>query len=126
MTPECPFCSPRAYLAENAQAVAFPDGFPVSEGHALVTPRRHVADLFELKPDELAAVWALLGPVRDLLNAKYRPDGFNVGVNVGAAAGQTVAHAHVHLVPRYRGDLADPRGGVRWILPAKADYWSRR
>lgn len=126
VTAVCPFCVPRAFLAENSGAVAFLDGYPLAEGHALVTPRRHVADLFELNPEELAAVWALLPVVRGHLAARHRPDGFNIGVNVGAAAGQTVAHAHVHLIPRYRGDVADPRGGVRWVLPAKADYWSRR
>lgn len=123
--PDCPFCQPRRWIVENAGAVAFLDGFPVSPGHALITPRRHVADLFELAPEELASVWTLLPAVRAHVATLHRPDGFNVGVNVGAAAGQTVGHAHVHLIPRYQGDVADPRGGVRWILPAKADYWSR-
>jgi len=123
----CPFCDRTASsepLAANEHASAFPDGFPVSEGHTLVVPRRHVCSLWDLTPDELHAVWALVGEVRALLTSKHSPDGFNVGVNDGAAAGQTVDHAHVHIIPRYSGDVPDPRGGMRWVLPDRARYWS--
>ncbi len=126
MSAACPFCDRdpgAATLASNETAVSFLDGFPLSDGHALVVPRRHVADLFALDAEEQAAVWRLVAEVRALLAATRAPDGFNVGVNVGAAAGQTVAHAHVHVIPRYAGDVADPRGGVRWVLPARAAYW---
>ena len=110
----------------STQAVAFADGFPLSPGHTLVVPRRHVADFFELSPLEQGDLWRLVAEVQRTLAERDAPHGFNVGLNVGAAAGQTVAHAHVHVIPRYTGDVADPRGGVRWVLPAKAAYWSSR
>jgi len=120
----CPFCSDQlSLLAENAYAIAFADGFPVSEGHVLVAPRRCVSSLFELSGDERAMVFELVAEVRELLSDRYSPAGFNVGLNDGDAAGQTVMHAHVHMIPRYKGDCDDPRGGVRWVLPGKADYW---
>jgi len=96
----------------------------VSDGHTLVLPRRHVASLYDLDHDEQRAIWAMVGEVRSELAERVRPDGFNVGLNDGKAAGQTVAHAHVHVIPRFNGDVADPRGGVRWVLPAKAAYWT--
>jgi diadenosine tetraphosphate (Ap4A) HIT family hydrolase len=108
---------------ENDAAIAIPDAFPVAEGHVLVVPKRHVASLFDLPDEELAALWKLVALVRAKLASELKPDGFNVGLNDGAAAGQTVPHAHVHVIPRRAGDVADPRGGVRWILPAKARYW---
>jgi len=121
---QCPFCelhAGRIYL-ENDFALALPDGFPVAEGHTLVVPRRHVASLFDLPEDEQAALWKLVALVRAKLMAERTPDGFNIGVNDGVAAGQTVMHAHVHVIPRRQGDVADPRGGVRWIMPMKAAY----
>src|SRR5690242_6856241 len=120
----CPFCHlerPRIAL-ENDCAVAFFDAFPVADGHTLVVPKRHVASLFDLPEGEQAAIWSLVALVRSRLMAEIRPDGFNVGVNDGPAAGQTVMHAHVHVIPRRTGDVADPRGGVRWVIPAKAPY----
>ena len=122
---DCPFCQleQRRVVLENDFAAAFPDGFPIAEGHTLVVPKRHVASLFDLTPEEQAAVWSLVAQVRDGLMAELKPDGFNVGLNDGPAAGQTVMHAHVHVIPRRLGDTADPRGGVRWILPKKAQYW---
>ena len=122
---QCPFChleKPRILL-ENDFAAAFLDGFPVAEGHMLVVPKRHVASLFDLPEEEQAALWRLVALVRGKLMAELKPDGFNVGVNDGSAAGQTVMHAHVHVIPRRKGDVADPRGGVRWIMPSKARYW---
>jgi diadenosine tetraphosphate (Ap4A) HIT family hydrolase len=112
---DCPFCRPAAdrVRLESEFAVALPDGFPVTPGHTLVVQRRHVAGLFELTDEEQAAVWRLVARVRALLAAELKLDGFNVGLNDGAAAGQTVPHAHVHVIPRRRGDVADPRGGVR-------------
>jgi diadenosine tetraphosphate (Ap4A) HIT family hydrolase len=121
----CPFCrlETNRIRLESEFAVAFPDAFPVTAGHTLVVPRRHVTGLFDLPEDEQAAVWALVTQVRALLLAELKPDGFNVGVNDGPAAGQTVMHAHVHVIPRRAGDVADPRGVVRWVLPDKAKYW---
>jgi diadenosine tetraphosphate (Ap4A) HIT family hydrolase len=129
MDAPCPLCTAmagREHVAANTHAVAIWDAFPVSPGHALIISRRHVADLFELGADEQAAVWALVPAVKALIDARHAPAGYNIGVNVGAAAGQTVGHVHVHVIPRYEGDAADPRGGVRRVLPAKADYWSAR
>lgn len=121
----CPFCDlDKSQIHLEADfAAAFPDAFPVAEGHTLVIPKRHVASLFELRDDEQQAIWKLVALVRARLLAELAPDGFNVGVNDGPAAGQTVPHAHVHVIPRLNGDVPDPRGGVRWVVPAKAPYW---
>lgn len=124
----CPFCQRlalRDLLAENEHAVAFKDAFPLSDGHSLIVPRRHVASLFDLSSDEMAAVWNLLPVLKQRLDARHGPAGYNVGVNVGEAAGQTVGHAHVHLIPRFSGDVPDPRGGVRWVIPERAAYWRK-
>lgn len=122
---DCPFChlERNRIRLESEFALAFFDGFPVTQGHTLVIPKRHVTSLFELPAGEQAAVWALVAQVRGLLLAELRPDGFNVGVNDGSAAGQMVMHAHVHVFPRRHGDVADPKGGVRWVVPDKAAYW---
>jgi diadenosine tetraphosphate (Ap4A) HIT family hydrolase len=123
---DCPFCrlEKNRIRLESELAVAFLDGFPVAQGHTLVIPKQHVASLFELSDEEQTAVWKLIAQVRALLLFELQPDGFNVGVNDGPAAGQTVPHAHVHVIPRRVGDVADPRGGVRWLLPGKAKYWA--
>jgi diadenosine tetraphosphate (Ap4A) HIT family hydrolase len=129
MDAPCSLCAAlerRDLLAANDYAVAFLDAYPVSLGHALIVSRRHVADLFDLSNDEQAALWALLPILKRALDDKPSPAGYNVGVNIGRAAGQTVGHVHVHVIPRYEGDVDDPRGGVRWVLPKRADYWSSR
>lgn len=125
MTHECPFCCvDRTHIVlENDAAFAFPDSSPVTKGHTLLVPRRHVANLFDLSEEEQAAVWKLVAQVRAMLMAELKPDGFNVGLNDGTSAGQTVMHAHVHVIPRRHGDVADPKGGVRWIIPDRAVYW---
>lgn len=123
---DCVFCSERARaeaLAANELAVAFSAGFPVSPGHALIVPRRHEPDFFSLSAEEQAAVIALVNPVRTVLDREFRPDGYNLGVNAGRAAGQTIMHTHLHVIPRYSGDVPEPRGGVRWVLPETARYW---
>lgn len=123
---DCPFCAriARGEVDRTLKgAVAFPDGFPLADGHALVLPERHVPDFFDLPPGEQAAVWALVAAVQADLRGRLAPDGFNIGLNCGGAAGQTVAHAHVHVIPRFAGDVPDPRGGVRWVLPERAAYW---
>ncbi len=121
----CPFChpDPGRLVQETEHARVLLDGFPVSDGHTLIVPRRHVASLFDLEPEEIDAIWSLAADVRRELAARLAPDGFNVGLNDGEAAGQTVMHAHVHVIPRFAGDVPDPRGGVRWLLPDKARYW---
>jgi diadenosine tetraphosphate (Ap4A) HIT family hydrolase len=106
--------------------MAFADGYPVSLGHTLVIPKRHVASFFETTAEERAELFSLLDWCRNEIIARHNPDAFNIGINDGRAAGQTVMHLHIHLIPRYAGDKSDPRGGVRWIFPEKADYWSRR
>lgn len=113
-------------ILENELAFAIPDAFPLSPGHALVVPRRVVKNWFEATPEEHAAIMCLVSELRALLDRSMKPDGYNVGFNAGEAAGQTVPHLHVHVIPRYLGDLPDPRGGIRWILPAHADYWTPR
>jgi diadenosine tetraphosphate (Ap4A) HIT family hydrolase len=120
----CPFCrpSPERILKETPLIRVLRDGYPVSPGHTLVTTRRHVSDLFEVTPEEREAIWEAVSHVRERLQAEYHPDGFNIGVNVGAAAGQTVFHVHVHVIPRYKGDVAEPHGGIRGVIPGKALY----
>jgi diadenosine tetraphosphate (Ap4A) HIT family hydrolase len=123
----CPFCNldkSRVILA-NAHALAIYDGYPISPGHTLLIPKRHVASFFELTAEEQTAMFFLLAEMRQLLLTERNPDGFNIGINDGAAAGQTVMHLHIHLIPRYAGDMTDPRGGVRWIFPDKAAYWDK-
>lgn len=122
----CPFCtrlSSGQVLVDGSLAAALADGFPVSTGHTLVVPRRHVVSYFELTSDEQHAIWRVVLEVRARLDRENQPAGYNLGINVGEAAGQTVGHAHVHVIPRYAGDVEDPRGGVRWVLPSKAAYW---
>jgi diadenosine tetraphosphate (Ap4A) HIT family hydrolase len=125
--PICPFCSlnPGRQWIENDHAIAFADQYPVTDGHTLVIPRVHVSSIYELTSEEQAAVWDLVAEVRDRLLTGLKPDGFNIGLNDGIDAGQTVEHAHVDVIPRKKGDVADPRGGIRWIIDDKANYWNR-
>lgn len=122
--PVCPFCnlSPERIIHRDDLVVAFWDGFPVSPGHALVATRRHVRAWFDASPDEQRAIVDALPAVRAAIEASHRPDAYNIGTNAGAAAGQTIDHLHVHVIPRYAGDVADPRGGVRGVIPGKARY----
>ncbi len=111
-----------AHLAANALAFAVRDAFPVSPGHTLVVPRRLVATWFDATRDEQHAILALVDTLKHALDAEFRPDGYNVGFNAGEAAGQTVLHLHIHVIPRYAGDVPDPRGGVRHVIPGKGNY----
>jgi diadenosine tetraphosphate (Ap4A) HIT family hydrolase len=113
-------------MDQNEHGIVIRDAFPVSKGHTLVISKRHVDSIFELSEVEAQGLLRLLTSAKRELDRTHQPDGFNVGINDGRAAGQTVPHLHVHLIPRYLGDAPDPRGGVRWIFPDKADYWSRR
>lgn len=122
----CPFCClPTARVrVRNDLSIGFRDAFPVSQGHTLVIPRRHVPSLFDTTAEERIAMFELLEEAKEQLQSEYAPAGYNIGINDGAAAGQTVGHLHIHLIPRYPGDRADPRGGIRWVIPEKADYWT--
>jgi diadenosine tetraphosphate (Ap4A) HIT family hydrolase len=121
----CPFCAlPDArILSSGPFGVVIRDLYPVSPGHTLIIPWRHVGSFFELTADERGSLLGLLEAAKRELDDAYRPDGYNIGINDGPAAGQTVPHLHIHLIPRYQGDQPDPRGGVRWIFPDKAKYW---
>lgn len=159
---QCPFCQlpSERIIAQNQHAFAIRDAYPVSPGHTLIIPRRHIASFFDTTPDERQALLELLDwakadlescpppaeqfnhiaePIKEYCvrtetprlyrvtnwnDPKNRkPHAYNIGINDGAAAGQTVPHLHIHLIPRYRGDVTDPRGGVRWVMPEKARYW---
>lgn len=125
MVDDCPFCA-RADLSSSEPAFAFDDHYPVASGHRLVVPRRHVERLEELDADDWAAVFRLVHSEMQDAAGRSGVDGVNVGVNSGRAAGQTVDHAHVHVIPRTAGDVEDARGGVRWVVAKNADYWSTR
>lgn len=124
----CVFCSlpPERIVDANDLAMVIRDGFPVSPGHTLIIPKRHAASFFQVTEAERTAMLALLDRAKRVLDEEFGPAAYNIGINDGAAAGQTVPHLHMHLIPRFSGDLPDPRGGVRWVIPAKADYWSGR
>ena len=107
-----------------AQAVY--DTYPVSPGHVLVIPRRHALTIWDLSDEEYASCFALVRQARAIIEARHGTDAFNVGVNCGVLAGQSVMHAHIHLIPRYRGDVPDPRGGIRNVIPHKAHYERRK
>jgi len=126
MSADCPFCSliQDRIISENESTVTIRDGYPVSKGHTLIIPRRHVESLFDCTPDEKADILQALEEAKVAMDREFFPDGYNIGVNDGEAAGQTVMHLHIHLIPRYKGDTEDPRGGVRWIFPDKTKYWS--
>ena len=122
----CLFCCLPAsrVLLRNETAIVVRDAFPVTPGHTLVIPLRHVESFFDTSAEERAAMFELLDAAKRQLQTEFVPAGFNIGINDGAAAGQTIRHLHMHLIPRYAGDCADPRGGVRWIIPEKAEDWT--
>jgi len=124
----CPFCtlSQERIVEENEHALWIYDGFPVSPGHSLIIPKRHVGSFFEVSTEERLAMLVLLDQAKAAVDDQYHPDAYNIGINDGTAAGQTVPHLHLHLIPRYSADVPDARGGVRWVIPDKADYWSCR
>jgi diadenosine tetraphosphate (Ap4A) HIT family hydrolase len=119
---ECPFCDSRAPVLEDELAFVIYDKHPVNPGHALFVSKRHVASYFDTTPEERAATLELLIEAHHRLDGHFAPDGYNIGVNVGETAGQTVGHVHIHLIPRFRGDVENPRGGVRGVIPARQSY----
>ena len=122
----CPFCTlpPERIIDENEHAVWIYDGFPISPGHSLIIPNRHVGSFFEITTPEKIAIFSLLDQAKNVVSTEHLPNAYNIGINDGPAAGQTVPHLHVHLIPRYINDVKDPRGGVRWLIPEKAVYWA--
>lgn len=118
----CVFCEMSDIVLENEWAKALYDKFPVNKGHLLIVPKRHVEQYFDLTEDERKAIDQLLFVGKKLLEETLHPDGYNIGINCGEAAGQTIFHVHIHLIPRYKGDTDDPRGGVRGVIPSKQSY----
>jgi diadenosine tetraphosphate (Ap4A) HIT family hydrolase len=120
---DCPFCHlDREILAETNLSCAVLDGYPVSKGHSLIVPKRHVTSIWEMTTEEYTDAFSLVRQVKNIIQGQFKPQGFNIGVNCGEAAGQSVFHAHIHLIPRYTGDVPNPRGGVRNIIPGRGDY----
>lgn len=121
----CVFCDRlknQNYIIENELAFAIYDAYPVNKGHVLVIPKRHFASYFEVTPEEITALNDLLRNVKDLLTEELKPDGYNIGINIGEAAGQTIFHLHIHVIPRYRGDVVNPRGGIRRLKKPLVEY----
>ena len=118
----CRFCSPREVTRRNELAYCERDRFPASPGHSLVMPLRHCANFFDLTSEEVSACMELLAQERAAIDEEFGPDGYNVGVNVNTAGGQSIFHVHIHLIPRYAGDSPNPKGGVRQVIPGKAHY----
>ena len=121
----CPFCilqSNRDKVIENENAFAIFDKFPVSNGHLLIIPKLHSNSYFDLDIEIQNACWDIVNHGKQLLEKMYSPSGYNIGININEAGGQTIPHAHIHLIPRYTGDVSNPRGGVRGVIPFKQDY----
>lgn len=123
---ECFFCDcikKNDFELENKYAIARFDDFPVNDGHFEVIPKRHVKDWWEASTEERLAIFELIDKAKKLIDERFNPDGYNIGMNLGEKAGQSVMHLHVHLIPRYAGDVPNPKGGVRGIIPGKQDYY---
>ncbi|MBD2676505.1 MULTISPECIES: HIT family protein [Nostoc] len=118
----CIFCNPRknlTLLTESATAYAIFDGYPISKGHVLVIPKRHVSNYFELPFKEQSACWFMVNKVQEILKTEFEPDGFNVGMNINREAGQNIMHTSIHIIPRYKGDTVSPKSGIRNVIPKK-------
>lgn len=118
----CPFCDTSNYEVTSDLVFCKSDSYPVSEGHTLIIPKRHISSYFDCTRQERLELWDMVEDMRCELLEQHGPDGFNVGINIGEAAGQTVPHMHIHIIPRYSGDMTDPRGGVRGVIPDKQKY----
>jgi diadenosine tetraphosphate (Ap4A) HIT family hydrolase len=119
----CLFCKdPRGVSIQHELAYSARDSYPASPGHTVIIPRRHVASFFDLTPEEVAACMGLIKEEKQIIDEEFNPDGYNIGVNVGPAAGQSIFHVHIHIIPRYKGDVENPQGGVRHVIPKKAYY----
>ena len=124
VTHSCPFCSLERsrVIVQNDFVMAFYDGFPVNPGHTLIVPKRHVANYFDLEREEKEALWEMADYCKTILDNQFKPSGYNIGINIGVSAGQSVPHVHLHLIPRYEGDTPNPRGGVRGVIPKRQNY----
>ncbi len=128
----CPLCSKKDIVMEDGKAVenelayVLHDSHPVSPGHCLIVPRQHIAEYFHATRDEKAAIWELVDRMKAIIDEKHNPDGYNIGVNIGKAAGQSVPHIHIHMIPRYDGDMENPKGGVRGVIPSKQKYDTKK
>ena len=118
----CIFCNPTNILINGEYSYSRLDGYPVSDGHCLIIPKRHVKTIWELTDEELKDLYTVLKQTDDWIFEWYHPDGINIGINEGEAAGQTVEHLHIHIIPRYEGDVVCPRGGIRGVIPGKKEY----
>ena len=122
---DCFFCKSiekADFQLENDLAIARLDDFPVNKGHLEIIPKRHIKDWWETTQEEKIAIFELLEIAKKMIDEKYHPDGYNIGMNLGETAGQSVMHLHIHLIPRYQGDVENPRGGIRGIIPSKQNY----
>jgi len=124
----CPFCSLNEtdFITEDGLTVVIRDKHPVSSGHSLIILKRHVESFFQITDEEKLSLLKAIDQGKTLLDKDFKPDGYNIGINDGEVAGQTIKHLHIHLIPRYAGDSQDPRGGIRWIIPTKAPYWDEK
>ena len=124
----CPFCKIERLINKDRIVyqddtwIAIYDNYPVSEGHVLLIPKRHVETFFNLNMVEFGSLGVTIGIIKMILDKKFHPDGYNIGANSGEVAGQTVMHCHIHIIPRYKGDMENPRGGVRGVIPEKQKY----
>lgn len=120
----CPFCPPPedSIFLEHDGVACLWDAYPVTPGHALIIPQHHSGDWFELSEEDQLRLLQAADMAKEAIDDRYGPDGYNVGINSGTAAGQTVDHVHVHVIPRYAGDMEDPRGGVRHVIPSEGNY----
>lgn len=121
----CRFCvskPDRRLIVEGRYGFAAYDRHPASEGHFLVIPYRHFASYFDIENEELVDLWGLVARAKAIVHERYHPDGYNIGINVGKWAGQSISHLHIHVIPRYKGDVENPKGGVRGVIPHKKLY----
>jgi diadenosine tetraphosphate (Ap4A) HIT family hydrolase len=121
----CPFCGNPKKVIQNELAFAHYDSYPVSPGHCLVITHRHIAGYFDATAEEKSAIWALVDEMKTIIDNEFKPDGYNVGINIGGSAGQSIPHLHIHMIPRYEGDIENPQGGVRGVIPHKQKYVRR-
>ena len=120
---DCPFCNNiEQIIAESEYWYVIYDKYPVSKGHTLLITKRHISSFFDLTSEETKQIYSMIKYIKSKLDAEYFPDGYNIGVNCGRNAGQTIPHCHIHIIPRYNGDIENPRGGVRGVIPNKQNY----
>ena len=122
MSSDCVFCKKYDLVHQGKLVFISQDRYPASPGHMLIVPDRHVPDYFDCRPDEITELWQMVHVAKQLVEKNHQPDSYNIGINVSKAAGQSVPHTHIHLIPRYQGDVDDPRGGVRSVIPARRTY----